>query len=132
MQSGGNGQGPESLSRIEKGLSSKYGKLLRGGLIGPKHKERTYFDSGDFALSAADRVTDNGAIQTGKAHPNRDSVSHPYAPIPAASNVDNDANEDSFRRSASLERSPLLQETNIKGEEPTKNEVQDNPTSREF
>lgn len=24
-------------------------------------KKRTYFDSGDFALSAADRVTDNGA-----------------------------------------------------------------------
>jgi hypothetical protein len=89
-------------------------------------KERTYFDSGDFALSAADRVTDNGAIKTGKAHPRRDSISHPYAPIPATCNVDKDANEDSNRQSASPERSPLLQQTSIE-DEPTNKEEQDNP-----
>lgn len=94
-------------------------------------KERTYFDSGDFALSAADRVTDHGAIQTGRAHPRRDSISHPYAPIPAASNVDKDANEDSYRKSASPEKSPLLQNTNIEDENPTSEEGQDNPNSHE-
>ena len=74
-------------------------------------KKRTYFDSGDFALAAADRVTDNGAIQTGSAHPKGDSISHPYAPIPAAGNVDKDANEDLYRKSESP-----AQHTNIEGE----------------
>ncbi|KAI9036919.1 uncharacterized protein KD926_001163 [Aspergillus affinis] len=105
MQSEGSGSHPEP-SESEKSHFSKYGKLTRGGLLGQKSKERTYFDSGDFALSAADRVTDNGAIQTGKAHPHRDSISHPYAPIPAASNVDKDAIEDLYRKSASPEKSP--------------------------
>ncbi|PLB49077.1 hypothetical protein P170DRAFT_436731 [Aspergillus steynii IBT 23096] len=29
-----------------------------GGLLGQQSKKRTYFDSGDFAVSSADRVTD--------------------------------------------------------------------------
>jgi hypothetical protein len=94
-------------------------------------KERTYFDSGDYALSAADRVTDNGAIQTGKAHPHRDSISHPYAPIPAASNVDKDAIEDLHRKSASPEESPLLQQTNIEHAEPPIKKRQDDPAPQE-
>jgi hypothetical protein len=89
-------------------------------------QERTYFDSGDYALSAADRVTDNGAIRTGKAHPHRDSISHPYAPIPAASNVNKDATEDLYRKSASPEESPLLQQTNIGDAELSSKEGQDN------
>lgn len=92
-------------------------------------KERTYFDSGDFALSAADRVTDNGAIY--REHPHRESISHPYAPIPAASNVDRDANEDLYRKSASPEINLLLQQTNVSYGEPTKEEGQDKPTSHE-
>ena len=75
-----------------------------------------YFDSGDFALSTADHETDNGAVQTGKEHPCRDSISHPYSSIPASSNVDKDANEDSYRKSADFEKSPLLHETDIKDE----------------
>lgn len=59
-----------------------------------EQKERRYFDSGDLALSAADRVTDNGEIKTGAAHPMRDSISRPYAPVPINSNVENDANRD--------------------------------------
>jgi hypothetical protein len=47
-------------------------------------KERMYFDSSDFALSAAhpvtDRVTDLGTIQTDGAHPNRNNISHPSSP----------------------------------------------------
>lgn len=105
---------PEPLSRSEERHFSKYGKLPRPGLLGQQSKERTYFDSGDFALSAADRETENGAVHTGRAHPQRDSISHPYAPIPADSNVNKDANEDPYRKSASPERSPLLQQTDFK------------------
>ncbi|KAJ6127524.1 hypothetical protein N7523_003136 [Penicillium sp. IBT 18751x] len=104
---------PEPLSQSEERHFSKYGKLPRAGLRSQQSKERTYFDSGDFALSAADRETDNGAVNTGRAHPQRDSISHPYAPIPAASNVNKDANEDPYRKSASPERSPLLQQTDV-------------------
>lgn len=93
-------------------------------------KERTYFDSGDFALSAANRETDNGSIQTGRTHPYRDSISHPYAPIPAASNVDKDANKDSYRKSASPEKSPLLQQTDIETKS-TIEEGQAKPIARE-
>ncbi len=94
-------------------------------------KERTYFDSGDFALSAADVVTDNGPIHTGREHPHHESISHPYAPIPAASNVDRDANEDLYRKSASPEINLLLQQTNVNYGEPTKEEGQDKPISHE-
>jgi hypothetical protein len=106
MASGG--PDPRPLSESENRLLKKYGKLPRGGSLAQKTKERTYFDSGDFALSAADRETDNGAIQTGRAHPHRESISHPYASIPASSNVDESANEDTYRKSASIEKSPLL------------------------
>ncbi|KAE8358564.1 hypothetical protein BDV27DRAFT_137512 [Aspergillus caelatus] len=45
-----------------------------------EQKERRYFDSGDLALSAAEKMTDDGPIQTGTAHPIRDSISRLYAP----------------------------------------------------
>lgn len=90
--------------------------LLQHTLI-INQQERTYFDSGDFALSATDHMSDDGAIQTGTAHPHRESISHPYAPIPAASNVDKDANEDVNRKSIIPESSPLLQQTNYKNGE---------------
>ncbi|KAJ5473986.1 Endosulphine [Penicillium sp. IBT 31633x] len=128
MQSGG--PDPEPLSKSENRLLKKYGKLPRGGLLAQKSKERTYFDSGDFALSAAHRETDNGAIQTGRAHPHRESISHPYASIPASSNIDEDANQDTYRKSESLEKSPLLHQTDIK-DEPTNKEGQDDHVSHE-
>ncbi|KAI2726482.1 hypothetical protein CBS147354_4197 [Penicillium roqueforti] len=112
MQSGGKEPYPEPLSESEKRHLSKYGKRPRGGLLGEKPKERTYFDSGDFAFSAAHRVTDLDAIQTGRAHPYRDNISHPSSPIPAASNVDKKANEDTHRRDASPKRSLLHRQTN--------------------
>ncbi|KAF3386724.1 hypothetical protein F1880_000653, partial [Penicillium rolfsii] len=119
------------LSESEKRLFTKYGNLPRRGLLSRKSMERTYFDSGDYALATADRVTDNGAIQTGKAHPNRDSISHPYAPIPATSNVDKDAAEDLRRDSASLEESPLLQQTNIEPTETPIGKRQNDPAPQE-
>ncbi|KAE8412082.1 hypothetical protein BDV36DRAFT_272585 [Aspergillus pseudocaelatus] len=59
-----------------------------------EHQIRKYFDSGDFALSAAHRMADEGAIQTGTSHPIRASISHPFSPVPNASNVSRDANKD--------------------------------------
>ncbi|KAJ5094608.1 hypothetical protein N7456_010469 [Penicillium angulare] len=129
MQPGGNESYAEPLSESEKRHFSKYGKVPRGGAFGQKPKGRTYFDSGDFALAAAHRVTDNGAIQTGSAHPHRESISHPFAPIPAASNVDKDANEDLHRKSESPEKSPLLQHTNMEDERPVSEEEKYNHIS---
>ncbi|KAL4989169.1 hypothetical protein BDW68DRAFT_157589 [Aspergillus falconensis] len=83
----------EPLSDRDKHILRTYGKLPSRGLLGPQAKTRVYFDSGDFALSAASRMSDNGAVQPGTAHPIRASISHPYAPIPNTSNVTNDANE---------------------------------------
>lgn len=71
-----------------------------------------YFDSSDFALFAAHRVTDLGAIQTDGAHPNRDNISHPSSHTLAASNIDKKANEDLHRRDASPQKSHLHRQTN--------------------
>ncbi|KAB8229022.1 hypothetical protein BDV23DRAFT_12551 [Aspergillus alliaceus] len=60
-----------------------------------------YFDSGDLGLSAADRVTDHGIIQTGAAHPIRDRISRRYASVSNTSNTYKDAN-----RTFSGEKSP--------------------------
>lgn len=38
-------------------------------------------------------MTDDGPVQSGTAHPARDSISHPYTPIPNTSNVTNNTNE---------------------------------------
>lgn len=84
-------------------------------------KERNYFDSGDFALAAGNRVTDNGAIQTGTAHPLRESISHPYAPVPNTSNVNDNANMDirnERNRSQEMTDSPLHQRSNMGGGDP--------------
>ncbi|BCS27317.1 uncharacterized protein APUU_60365S [Aspergillus puulaauensis] len=117
MQSGDKVPCPESMTKSEKYHFSKYGKLPSRGLLDKRSHERTYFDSGDFALSATDHMSDDGAIQTGTEHPHRDSISHPYAPIPAASNVGKDANEDVNRKSIVPESSPLLQQKNWKNGE---------------
>ncbi|KAJ6000931.1 hypothetical protein N7481_001340 [Penicillium waksmanii] len=90
------------------------------GVPTDNHKNRTYFDSGDLALSAAHKVTNEGAIQTGRVQPDRKIISHPYSTVPHTSNVDKDANEDLYRsKSLSRERrSPLYQGANIKHKNP--------------
>ncbi|KAJ5151540.1 Endosulphine, partial [Penicillium capsulatum] len=121
IQSGG--PNPKPLSESEHRLLEKYGKLPYSGLLSHKSKEQIYFNSSDFALSAAKRKTNNGAIKTGRAYPHRESISHPYTPILASSNVDEDTNEDRYRKRTSPEKSPLLQQTDIK-DKPTKKEGQ--------
>ncbi|KAL2808030.1 hypothetical protein BJX63DRAFT_424912 [Aspergillus granulosus] len=101
------------LSERDKHILSTYGRVPSGGILGQQAKQRVYFDSGDFALSAANRQTDNGAIHTGTSHPVRESISHPYAPIPNTSNVTTGANDVFHGKSSSTELadSPLSQGT---------------------
>ncbi|PIG84986.1 hypothetical protein AARAC_012074 [Aspergillus arachidicola] len=88
------GSQSQTLSGDEKRRVRLYGRLRHGGLLRQQSRERRYFDSGDLALSAADKVTDDGPIQTGTAHPIRDNISRPYAPVPNTSNANKDANRD--------------------------------------
>lgn len=77
-------------------------------------KQRKYFDSGDFALAAAGKVTDNGAIRPGTVHPLRKSISRPHAPVPDRCNVNEGANEnihDKKSGSTDMTDSPLRQQT---------------------
>ncbi|KAJ0421141.1 hypothetical protein BJY00DRAFT_282669 [Aspergillus carlsbadensis] len=105
------------LSERDKHILSIYGRVPSGGSLGQQAKQRVYFDSGDFALSAANRKTDNGAIQTGTSHPVRESISLPYAPIPNTSNVTTGANEGFHGKPSSTELadSPLSQRTKTTG-----------------
>ncbi|RAL07013.1 uncharacterized protein BO97DRAFT_409281 [Aspergillus homomorphus CBS 101889] len=88
----------EPLSEREQRILTKYKSQTLGDLRRYKSRERTYFDSGDLALSEANRVTDEGILQTGTAHPSRQTISRPHAPVPEGSNVDNRANEEVLRR----------------------------------
>ncbi|KAE8135578.1 hypothetical protein BDV38DRAFT_252239 [Aspergillus pseudotamarii] len=83
----------EPLSKDATQVLHRYGALPRRKSL-LEHQTRKYFDSGDFALSAAHRMADEGAIQTGTSHPIRDGIPHPFAPVPNASNVSRDANKD--------------------------------------
>ncbi|OJJ04434.1 hypothetical protein ASPVEDRAFT_30889 [Aspergillus versicolor CBS 583.65] len=74
----------ESLSERDKRILKAYGKLPHLGPLG--HQKRVYFDSGDFALSAAHREADDGAIQTGTVHPVRERIPHPHVPVPHETN----------------------------------------------
>ncbi|RHZ73326.1 hypothetical protein CDV55_106899 [Aspergillus turcosus] len=121
---------PESPSKDEEGLLRAYGRLpQRARFLDQQAKERKYFDSGDFALSTADRVTDIGAIHTGRAHPQRGSVSHPYAPVPSSSNADEDANKDVRDKTIAglkMTESPLHRESGV---EDTKAQNREKPKS---
>ncbi|KAK4031737.1 hypothetical protein C8A01DRAFT_21099 [Parachaetomium inaequale] len=71
-----------------------YGKIpSKERLLHHQLDRRTYFDSGDFALSQAHKSSDIGAVATGSEHATRESVSHPSCPVPSSSNVEGGANE---------------------------------------
>ncbi|KAL4751769.1 hypothetical protein BDW72DRAFT_172980 [Aspergillus terricola var. indicus] len=119
MDEGHKGTHTEPLSDRDKHILRTYGKLPRRDLLGLQAKKRVYFDSGDFALSAASRMSDNGVVQPGTAHPVRASISHPYAPIPNSSNAPNNANEDLHgdkHPSPEIAESPLGQGTKAEEE----------------
>ncbi|KAH8125732.1 hypothetical protein FP744_10002445 [Trichoderma asperellum] len=75
-------------------LQKLYGRVpTRGHLLGHQLDDRKYFDSGDFALSQAHKPSSIGTICTGSQHPHRETVSHPFSPVPCQSNVDERANK---------------------------------------
>ncbi|GCB21201.1 mRNA stability protein mug134 [Aspergillus awamori] len=95
------------LSERDKRILTTYGRLPCGGSLGQQPKKRTYFDSGDYALSAAHRVTDSGDdIKTGTAHPVRESISHPFAPVPSTGNAGNEANNGIFEDKSAITQTP--------------------------
>ncbi|CAH0014510.1 unnamed protein product [Clonostachys rhizophaga] len=79
-------------NRAER-LQEIYRRTPRRDLLNHQLDERRYFDSGDFALSQAQRGSDIGKIKTGTQHPRRESISHPRAPMPDSSNADESANK---------------------------------------
>ncbi|KAK7178608.1 hypothetical protein DPSP01_014635 [Paraphaeosphaeria sporulosa] len=86
--------GSERLTEQDARLLHRYGKLpAREDLLNHQLERRKYFDSGDFALSHAYRVSDIGQIQTGTEHPLRKGISHPSSPVPASSNINKNSGE---------------------------------------
>jgi len=115
MQHSQNQGGPEPLTEQDVSLLRRYGKLpARRDLLDHQLERRKYFDSGDFALSNAHRVSDIGHIQTGTEHPLRKSISHPSSPVPAGSNIkdDSDRQEKGIEGYKAKEASHLHQQTN--------------------
>ncbi|EGY18639.1 uncharacterized protein VDAG_09165 [Verticillium dahliae VdLs.17] len=68
-----------------------YGKLPTRTDLLHHQLERMYFDSGDFALTAAHKASNIGNIQSGDKHPLVENISRPSAPVPSGSNVDDNA-----------------------------------------
>ncbi|KAL5365854.1 hypothetical protein BJX96DRAFT_182008 [Aspergillus floccosus] len=104
---------PQSLFEAERWLFRTYGRVPRPDV--QKLKGRKYFDSGDYVLSAPKKAGDSSLVQTGTAHPLRESISLPHALVPTASNISNDAYKDinvKKRPSPEIVASPLHQRTN--------------------
>ncbi|KAJ5415035.1 hypothetical protein N7509_000133 [Penicillium cosmopolitanum] len=81
------------------------------GVLTDNQKSRSYFDSGDLALSAAHQVSNEGAIRTGRVRPDCESISHPYSTVPHTSNAGKDVNEHLYRNKS---LSPEDEGANIK------------------
>ena len=76
-------------------------------------QERTYFDSGDYALSQARKPSDIGKVETGAEHPLRVNISQPASAVPASSNVmnrNNDAHVQHRQQSAEVKHYSHLHE----------------------
>ncbi|EED20857.1 conserved hypothetical protein [Talaromyces stipitatus ATCC 10500] len=102
-------------SETARRICQVYGRAPGGLAFQHKsQKERKYFDSGDFALTATGKTTDNGVLNTGETHPRRSNISRPHASVPGNSNVQEDANETLQDRKSSdfvMTKSPLHQHT---------------------
>ncbi|KAL6698165.1 hypothetical protein J3F84DRAFT_366696 [Trichoderma pleuroticola] len=59
----------------------------RGQLLDHQLEKRTYFDSGDFALSKAREPSSMGSVTTGSQHPSREAISHPFRPESGPTNL---------------------------------------------
>ncbi|CRK41849.1 hypothetical protein BN1723_015970 [Verticillium longisporum] len=91
MDSGTKETDSEAPTEKEDRLRQMYGKLPTRTDLLHHQLERKYFDSGDFALTAAHKGSNIGSIQSGKEHPLVENISRPSAPVPSCSNVDDNA-----------------------------------------
>ncbi|PTB70735.1 hypothetical protein BBK36DRAFT_1103375, partial [Trichoderma citrinoviride] len=53
----------------------------RSQLLHHQLENRTFFDSGDLALSQAHKSSSMGSVTTGTQHPVRESISRPFNPV---------------------------------------------------
>jgi hypothetical protein len=89
-----------------------YSPMSKHGRSNRLFQARQYFDSGDFALSAAHKGSNIGAITTGARHPLREGVSHPASAVPGSSNVDNAADRElGHQASAEVKMATNLHQT---------------------
>jgi len=89
----------------EQHLLKLYGKLpSKRDLLQSRIKERKYFDSGDFALSAAHKATTDAScpLKTGHQHPLLQNLPHLSSPVPSSSNVNEDADRPMLQASTSM------------------------------
>ncbi|KAL5084812.1 hypothetical protein Trisim1_011373 [Trichoderma cf. simile WF8] len=70
---------------------------------------RTYFDSGDFALSKAREPSSMGSVTTGSQHPSREAISHPFCPESGQANL--------LERSNSKDKGTETKRKSLLGEE---------------
>ncbi|KAJ5747740.1 camp-regulated phosphoprotein family protein Igo1 [Penicillium nucicola] len=74
-------------------IASRYGIVpLREKLFPEESMNRTYFDSGEFALNNAHKSSEISP-SLGTKHPQRSNISHPFCAVPSSSNVCEEAND---------------------------------------
>ncbi|KAL7950185.1 hypothetical protein V8C42DRAFT_361195 [Trichoderma barbatum] len=72
----------------ETHLRNIYGTVpKREQLLDHQLENRTFFDSGDFALSKARKPSSMGSVTTGSQHPSREAISHPFCPVSEQGNL---------------------------------------------
>uniref|UniRef100_A0A1Y1NL12 mRNA stability protein n=1 Tax=Photinus pyralis TaxID=7054 RepID=A0A1Y1NL12_PHOPY len=82
------------LDQEQQRIKRLYGiERSKAHLLHHQLQGRTYFDSGDFALSQAHKASNIGIVETGTEHPLRKNISHPSSAAPASSNVKSNSDE---------------------------------------
>ncbi|KAJ5648343.1 camp-regulated phosphoprotein family protein Igo1 [Penicillium lividum] len=96
----------------------RYGIIpLRDKLFSEESKQRTYFDSADFALKSDHRPSEIYNNDIGTKHPEHAHISHPFCAVPGSSNLSQHAN-DGFRTGSDYQQcDSLLHEDGAKESE---------------
>ncbi|KAK1981778.1 hypothetical protein LZ30DRAFT_591999 [Colletotrichum cereale] len=80
-----------ATAQKEDRIRRLYGKAPARSDLLHNQLQRKYFDSGDYALQDAHKSSSMGSVQTGTEHPLRKNISHPSAPVPTSSNLEDTA-----------------------------------------
>ncbi|GKT51109.1 mRNA stability protein mug134 [Colletotrichum spaethianum] len=84
---------PTAAIQKEDRLRRLYGRAPARSDLLHNQLQRKYFDSGDYAMQDAHKSSSMGSVQTGTEHPLRRNISHPSAPVPTSSNVEDNAGD---------------------------------------